>query len=260
MIESLVPYERARAKQQVEASFFRLVQGQEATFSENSASRDLGQKGRWLQSRLAEDLQSPSPLKINGFSIHLAASKVTIGDWNPSKSLFLGGDSKISREQFLRTFGVYRPTGGFWSWSGAAFPKLNEFNSAGQIVVVEPDQGVHIIYDPHRDQAGDRDVPWDCLNLQPGTNVVLATWSMARIEELLTRKYEPHGWAQIDSIRGSMGFDSIRFGAPVRTADVIEGLQKGLVLIDSGMTSKSSRNRFLWRGSRRFWNLTEDRD
>ena len=152
---------RHRAKREVEKSFFRLIQGRQAAGSDGARVSDNAQRGRWLQARLAEDLGSMSSAKIMGFSVHKSSSKVTIGDWNPTASLFSGPSAKMSRDSFLQAFGVPRP-GGFFSWSGSVFPRINQFNDFGQMLRVDPKVGITVIYRASSDRRA-IDIPWELI-------------------------------------------------------------------------------------------------
>ncbi len=249
---------RSIAKREIEEAFFRLLQGRPSDGGGFSTTRYLGIHGKWIQSELASDLGSESLAKINGFSVHQASSKVTIGDWNPSFSLFTGSAPALSRDEFLRVFARYKPESNYWSWSGQAFPKVNKFTESGQSIIIDAIDGVNIIYNSSRDVRVGCDIPWGAIGVGRNSEVLLANWSMSRIQDLLSRKYEPFGWAQIGANPEHLNFESIRFGRPINAPHLIEGMINGSVILDSGMTSQSGRNRFLWRGSRKFWEVTAD--
>jgi hypothetical protein len=122
---------------------------------------------------------------------------------------------------------------------------------------VDPKVGLTVIYSAARDSRA-IDIPWDSIEAEPRDHVTLAFWSVDRITDLLFQKFDPFGWAQITTDPKSNAFDSITFGRPVNTTLLFSGLINGTAMLDSGMTNKSGRNRFLFRGSRRFWNDVED--
>jgi hypothetical protein len=248
---------RNEAQLLIEKTFFRFVQGSEKQ-DWRGASHDPGSSGRTLQTAIARELGAADTRKILGFSITQESPKVTLGDWNPSSALFLGANQKIDRTAFLEIFGATSKAGGHLTWSGSAFPKVGTYSSSGQTIVANTRDGVKILFDQKFDSSLSRKIPWRVLEANPNEVLTLAHWSRERLTELLSDKYQPFGWAHLCSKKGSHRIDSIRFGRPVEFKDLILGLNNGALIIDSGMTSKSGRNRLLWRSTKKFWDEISD--
>jgi len=215
-----------------------------------------GSVGQWLESQFGVRANSSATADWKGYELKTGKNKTTFGDWSADVYLWKIPNSGINgRDEFLKTFGTQsranRP--GRYSWSGKVFPTVNTVNEYGQIMTVEPNGDIKILYHYSRDQRNDKSkiIP---SSLQRD-NVVLAHWYATSLKTRVHDKFGINGWVKISSSKGMIS--EMHIGPPMKYKEWLYHVKNGTIFLDSGMyydpIKPNVRPYSNWRASNKFW-------
>lgn len=231
--------------------FCTKVKGRKPDTSSSNQKHD-GKDGHWLETAMGITHNASNAPDISGFEMkNDTTSKTSFGDWSADYYIFKDEKYKINRDEFLEIFGAPNPKKEFRpSWSGRVCPKINGYNSSGQILSVDELNNILAIYSYEKDHRENKNeiVPIN-MRLQ---NLVLAKWNTASIKTKVENKFNKSGWFKCT--KNSEGFyDQIVFGDPINFDTWINGVKNGLIFFDSGMYKGNTRNYSQWRASNAYW-------
>jgi len=159
------------------------------------------EEGHWLEERFCVQRNAHKSADCFGYEIKKASDKITFGDWSADEYIFRSGVvllqhnthvpiDALDRNMFMCLFGTYHTEKKRFSWSGSSCPKMNEMNSYGQMMVMDPQENIYIIYSPHFDIFGADKPSWVWLR----EVTVLAFWSRAKIHQHVCQKFNQRGF------------------------------------------------------------------
>ena len=227
------------------------VRGKRAD-SSMANSRHDGKDGHWLERQMGISANRDNNPDLLGYEMkNQTTSKTTFGDWSANYYIYKDKSTGISRDDFLTIFGKSNMSKGErYSWSGEPCPKINCFNSFGQILSVDDQNNIVALYYFSEDASVNKSeiVP---LRFQL-ENLVLARWDENSIRQKLERKFNQKGWFKCLKDRDGV-YESIVFGNPIDFENWIALVKTGDVFFDSGMYQGNSRNYSQWRANNGFW-------
>ena len=132
-------------KQKIVKLFNKNVKGKIPDSSASNARHD-GKDGHWLEVQMGVAHNASNAPDLFGFEMKNAtSSKTTFGDWSASYYIFKDEKYGIDREQFLMIFGAPNlAKQNRYSWSGKPIPKIDIYNSFGQILKVDEIGRAHV--------------------------------------------------------------------------------------------------------------------
>lgn len=252
MSELATPQESPETiKQKIIDLFNRNVKGKRSDTTSSNQGHD-GRGGHWLETQMGVKHNAKNEPDLWGFEMkNNTSTKTTFGDWSASYYIYKDKDIGISRTQFMEIFGSPNAEkDNRYSWSGKPTPKIDAYNSFGQILKIDAENNIYAYYSYSKDQRAEKSkiVP---KNLQKEL-VVLATWSKEKMRKKVEAKFNKLGWFKCN--KGSEGiYSSISFGPPINFEFWIAGVRKGDIFFDSGMYVGNYRNYSQWRASNRYW-------
>ena len=240
-----------KVKQKIIRLFNKNVRGKIPDSSASNIRHD-GKDGHWLEVQMGVAHNASNSPDLYGFEMkNDTSSKTTFGDWSASYYIFKDEKYGIDREQFLVIFGAPNlAKENRYSWSGKPTPKIDVYNSFGQILKVDEAGNIFAMYSFKEDTRVDKDkiVPKDMQK----NNLVIAEWSAEMMKKRVEQKFNKLGWFKC--LKDSTGtYSSIVFGAPIRFSSWIKGVRKGLIFFDSGMYQGNVRPYSQWRADNRYW-------
>ncbi|SUP42849.1 LlaMI family restriction endonuclease [Veillonella criceti] len=266
-------------------NFFRAyVKGQVPDVTGRNERHD-GKEGNWLEEQFGKSPDADNHADFYGYELkNETTSKTSFGDWSANRyiykkscysHLFDGKTPTQRQDSFCRIFGAPNPDkNNRYSWSGRPVPKINKYNSFGQILkIVEPNESwgtpfdtpirefdILAVYSFSKDMRENKDfiIP---KPLQQ-ENLIIAHWfgleslSIKRGDKCLKQKLEDKfndmGWFTCKTdLNGK--YDRICFGAPFNYNSWLELIRRGIVFFDSGMHEGNIRPYSQWRASNQFW-------
>ena len=238
-------------KRQIVDLFNSKVRGKKPDTSESNIGHD-GKGGHWLEVQMGVPHNASNSADLNGFEMKDdTSSKTTFGDWSANYYIFKHGDHGISRDEFMKIFGAPNPEKkGRYSWSGKPTPKLDSYNSFGQILTIDQNNNILATYSYEKDLRPDKKVivPKDMQK----NNLVLARWDSVFLRVRVERKFNKLGWFKC--VRNADGvYTNIVFGKPINFDFWITEVKKGNIYFDSGMYQGNSRNYSQWRADNKYW-------
>lgn len=261
---------RNAIKQEIKNIFDEKIRGKEPVPKSNRENHD-GWEGHWLEEQFGVVANNRNEADYKGFEIKdSTGSKTTFGDWPVDEYIFFSHkkcaedsakasacpkckNSQLNRDkEFLHIFGTPNPKKkNRYSWSGSVFPKVGETNFYGQTLEISNDGDVKAIYHFSKDERENKN------SLLPENlkidYVVLAKWRAASLKEKL-KKFGRYGWAKcVQPARGHGIYTAIEFGRPINFDAWLEGLRKGIIILDSGMYEGNRRPYSCWRASNSYW-------
>lgn len=212
-----------------------------------------GKDGHWLERQMGIKANASNTPDLFGFEMkNDTGSKTSFGDWSANYYIFKDNEYGISRDDFFNIFGKpNEKKGGRPSWSGEPIPKINRYNSFGQILEVDKQNNIFAVYSFDKDQRANKKslVPF---NLQKN-DLILAKWDAESIKLKLERKFDELGWFKCLKDKNGI-YQTIVFGGPITFKKWIMGVKSGLVYFDSGMYSGNFRPYSQWRAGNAYWN------
>lgn len=239
------------AKKRIITLFRENVRGKKADTTLSNIRHD-GKSGHWLEKQMGISHNASNSPDIDGFEMkNFTRSKTTFGDWSASYYLYRDEKYGITRDQFITIFGAPNILKkNRYSWSGKPCPKINEFNTFGQKLVVDDSNNIFAIYSFSKDLREDKSlvVP----KLIQKDNLIIATWDAEMMKRRVEDKFNKLGWFKC--LTDSDGvYTTIVFGDPITFESWIEGVKKGLIYFDSGMYVGNIRPYSQWRADNRYW-------
>lgn len=240
-----------QAKNKIIDLFNQNVKGRKADITSSNARHD-GSGGHWLEKQMGIKHNASNEPDIDGFEMkNHTTSKTTFGDWSASYYIFKDKEYGISRDQFMRIFGAPNLSKkGRYSWSGKPVPKIDSYNTFGQILRVDETGNIFAIYSFEKDQRKDKAqiVP---ENMQVN-ELVIARWDAEMMKSRVEKKFNMLGWFKCLTDASGI-YRKIVFGAPITFDTWIEGVRKGLIYFDSGMYEGNKRPYSQWRADNKYW-------
>jgi len=213
-----------------------------------------GKDGHWLEKQMGIAHNRATEPDLLGFEMKNATSgKTTFGDWSADYYIFKNPESKLTRTEFIRTFGKPNAAKEYrYSWSGSPIPTVNHNSSynGSRLVIDDTTNNISIVYDYSNDPRTDKHliVP-EHLQID---NIILAQWLGTSLARNLERKFGQGGWFKC--YKNSEGvYNRIAFGEPITFENWISWVKKGIVFFDSGMYDGNLRNYSQWRANNSHW-------
>ena len=259
-------------KQKIIELFYENVKGKCPDVS-NCNQRHDGKNGHWLERQFGVSANGNNAADLLGFELkNQTTSKTTFGDWSANRYIYKDGDfvnlfekngtiAAQRQDEFCRIFGKANESkNGRFSWSGIPCPKINSFNSFGQILIVTDTLDIVAVYSYSKDLRTNKEeiVP---LQLQQD-NLVIAHWFGLEspttkqkdkcLKVKLESKFNDKGWFTCKT--GDDGtYQRICFGEPMTYENWIKLVQEGTVFFDSGMYQTNKRPYSQWRAENKYW-------
>lgn len=255
--------------------FHEHVKGRVPDVSGRNIRHD-GRRGHWLEAQFGVSANADNKADLYGYELknETISGKTTFGDWSANEYIFKigpyvdffdGSSFSAKQDSFCRMFGKSNPLkNGRYSWSGSPIPKIGNYNSFGQIMIIEPNKDIVIYYSYEEDHRLDKNliIP---AQLTHGP-VELARWygefwplgvsknlRDKTLKEKLEDKFNNLGWFTCKT-DASGAYNSICFGDPVTFDNWILLVANGTVYFDSGMYEGNGRPYSQWRANNDYWN------
>jgi hypothetical protein len=251
--------DKKEAKRKIIQLFNKNVKGKIPDISKSNKKHD-GKDGHWLEKQMGIKHNADNEPDIFGFEMkNNTTSKTSFGDWsadyyiyNEDKNFFNKKRIVDNRDTFLKIFGG-NPTGinGRFSWSGKSVPKIKKFNDFGQILEVDKNNNILVIYNFNKDKRLNKDkiIPEHMKK----NKLLLAKWSNDFIKNKVESKFNHDGWFKCQRESRNGAYTRIVFGGPINFDSWIDGVKKGLIYFDSAMHVGNSRNYSQWRADNKYW-------
>ena len=233
--------------------------------------RHDGRNGHWLEQQFGISANADNNADLWGYELkNQTTSKTTFGDWSANEYVFtnpkyqdlFNGHSKHEKQNsFVRIFGKANAgKGGRYSWSGSPCPKINVYNDYGQIMIIEKNKDIVILYSYSEDQRENKSsiVPlWlqiDCLEIARwyGVTSDSTNHSGKCLKDKLEDKFNQKGWFTCKTDETGR-YNRICFGKPINYDEWIKLVEKGTIYFDSGMYEGNDRPYSQWRANNFFW-------
>ena len=251
--------------------FRKNVKGKTPDVSGRNVRHD-GREGNWLEEQFGKHPDADNHADFFGYELkNQTTSKTTFGDWSANEYVYTNTDfsgvftSKKKYENqwaFCRIFG--KPNmekGGRYSWSGQPIPKYGKYNDFGQMLTIDNNRDIVVLYSYSKDNRENKEdiIP---LLLQE-ENIVLARWyginkptsAPARqksLKQKLEDKFNDQGWFTCK--KGEDGtYQKICFGKPMNYDNWLELVKTGMVFFDCGMYEGNKRPYQQWRANNHYW-------
>lgn len=257
-------------KQKLIDIFRNKVKGRIPDVSGCNARHD-GKEGQWLEKQFGKNPDADNHADFWGFELknETTSGKTTFGDWSANRYIFKTGPysylfkqpKQTPQDVFCKFFGKKNDNkNGRYSWSGSPIPRLNQYNDFGQIMKIESNSDIVILYSYSKDKRPDKAhiLP---LELQK-IDIELARWfgttspsgkrSDKCLRDKLEDKFNQSGWFTCKK-DCSGKYCKICFGAPMDYQSWIKLVQKGIVYFDSGMYQGNNRPYQQWRANNDLW-------
>jgi len=223
-------------------------------------SKHCGAEGHWLELQMGITPNGSNEADLLGYEMKKETStKTTFGDWAPNLSLWgrkrpYDEIEKIDRDtEFLKYFGQPNlKKDGRLSWSGKPSPKINAYNTFGQILTIDEDENILALYSFSKDQRSNKDelIP----NVFKRDNLIIAKWEKESLKGKVERKFNDKGWFKCFKDPSGV-YESIGFGDPFDYNDWIKLVKLGVAYYDSGMYAGNKRPYAMWRASNNHWDV-----
>ena len=238
-------------KQKIIKLFNKNVRGKKPD-TNGSNLKHAGKEGHWLEKQMGVASNANNSPDLFGYEMkNHTGSKTTFGDWSASFYIWHDKDHNILRDDFLQIFG--KPNlkkKGRYSWSGEPVPKINQYNSFGQILLVDDEGNIVIEYSFSHDQRADKKalIPKQMQK----EHLVLARWDKDWMAKKVESKFNQKGWFKC--LKNTDGvYSEIVFGEPMTYENWLIGVREGLIFFDSGMYQTNLRNYSQWRANNAYW-------
>jgi len=206
----------------------------------NYNARHDGAEGHWLETLMGLSHNASNAPDLLGYEMKKGTkSKTTFGDWSPDIALWKERKPyeeihRLDRDsEFLKFFGKpNEKKRGRPSWSGEPAPKINHYNSFGQILDVDNEQNIRALYSYSKDSRANKSTLLPVFFHKE--ELVLAIWEKESLKGKLERKFNQKGWFKC--YKNDEGFfTSIGFGPPMNYERWLTLVRRGIVFFDSGM-------------------------
>lgn len=231
--------------------FLKNVKGRKADTA-GSNIKHSGSGGHWLEKQMGVIHNASNAPDIKGFEMkNHTTNKTTFGDWSANYYIFRDKEFGISRTQFMRIFGAPNPLKqNRYSWSGRPVPKIDTYNSFGQLLKVDEIGNISAMYSYEEDTRQNKaEIVPESMQKD---DLDIAIWDEKIMKSRVERKFNLQGWFKCIKDKDGI-YQKIVFGAPINFETWIEGVRKGLIFFDSGMYEGNSRNYSQWRADNKYW-------
>lgn len=238
-------------KQRIIKLFNQNVKGRIPDTSTSNIRHD-GRGGHWLEVQMGISHNANNSPDLFGFEMkNNTSNKTTFGDWSADYYIFKDERYGINRSDFLTIFGAPNATKeNRHSWSGKPTPKIDIYNSFGQILKVDKKGNISATYSFTEDKRVDKSKI--VSKIMQKDDLVIARWSAEMMKRRVEDKFNMLGWFKC--LKNPEGvYSSIVFGAPINFDTWIDGVRKGLIYFDSGMYEGNIRPYSQWRADNKYW-------
>ncbi len=243
--------ELEKFKQRIIEIFKKKVKGKKSDTSAANQRHD-GKEGHWLETQMGIAHNRKTAPDLFGFEMkNQAGSKITFGDWSPDYKIFRDKAVLLSRDSFLRIFGMPNTEkNNRYSWSGRPCPKIDCYNLCGQILKIDSENNIVVFYSFKNDARPNK------LRIVPLSmrreRLLLVRWDADAMRKRVEKKFNNRGWFQCRKDKNGI-YNEIIFGKPICFETWILGVKKGLVFFDSGMYQGNNRPYSQWRAVNKYW-------
>ena len=249
-------------KEQIVELFNQKVKGKDICLDEQN-SNHCGKEGHWLETQMGIKHNSKNEPDLYGYEMKKSSPKTTLGDFSASEYAFSKknkrnsinslnnwtDDNKLERNNFIKIFGNPNPAkNNRYSWSGSCVPTYNKWNSNGQILTIDENNDIVIIYSFSNDT---RLIKEEFPSFLKNDNIVIALWKSEKMKPHIDNKFNKKGFFICKKIGAT--YEKICFGSPFNFEYFIEGIKTHKIIFDSGMYDGNSRNYSQFRGRPSFW-------
>lgn len=250
--------------------FEEKVKGKHSNLTGRNIKHD-GREGHWLEEQFGKHPDAGNHADFFGYELKNETTiKTTFGDWPANEYIFKNSNFKEifcektaakNKDIFCQIFGKPNPKkNNRYSWSGKPFPKINAYNNYGQILIIEKNKDIVAYYSYSKDKRENKAkiVP-KCLQKD---NLELARWfgvadrngnkTNKCLCSKLKNKFGDKGWFTCKKDKNGK-YNEICFGDPFTFNQWLNLVEKGIVILDSGMYQGNSRPYSMWRASNKYW-------
>lgn len=239
-------------KQEIINLFLTNVKDKEIKLDNYNASH-CGKEGHWLEKQMNIKQNQKNLPDINGFEMKKETNSVTTFiDKVPSKKLLLGNiikpKEKVNKLIFWNMFGSKKQsdevTLGGW--------KINKYDNNGQILVVDKDNNIQIIYNYIEDKRKNKSEIID--NFYKLEKQIILQWNMEDIKKCIDNKFNVKGFFICKKNNASASYNKICFGKAFSFEQWINDVKLGKIYYD-GYSKCNGRWRGCFRANNTYWNL-----
>jgi len=249
-------------KQHIITLFNNNVKGKEICL-EGKNILHCGKEGHWLEKQMGIIHNAKNEPDIKGYEMKKSSIKTTLGDFSASEYAFSKNNKrttinnnnnwsdeiKMARNEFIRFFGNPNPNkNNRYSWSGSCVPTYNNWNFAGQNLLVLENNDLVIYYSFSKDTRSRKN---DFPEFLQHDNIMIAIWKAEKMKPHIENKFNKKGFFICKKIEDK--YNKICFGKTFDFEYFIECIKNKKIIFDSGMYEGNSRNYSQFRGSN-FWN------
>ncbi len=238
---------------------------------EDINNKHCGKEGHWLETKMGISHNSKNEPDLYGYEMKKDSSKITFGDFSASEYLFSKNKEyiiqynnwndielpNISKNDFIQYFGTpNEKKKNRYSWSGKCVPSYNIWNMFGQILQVDENNNIYVLYSFEKDTRENKNTLPKILQKE---NIMIAFWKENKIRNHIDNKFNINGFFICKKTNGI--YDKICFGKKFDYNYFIECIKNGIIIFDSGMYQSNSRNYSLFRSNmNNFWSklITEE--
>ncbi len=191
--------------QQIVELFIQKIKGREVCL-DNKNEKHCGKEGHWLETQMGLKHNSKNEPDLYGYEMKKSSPKTTLGDYSASEYAFSkknkrniinqnnnwNDDNKLERSDFIKIFGNPNPAkNNRYSWSGSCVPTYNKWNSNGQILIVNENNDIVIIYSFSKDS---RSMKEDFPTFLKNDNIIIALWKSEKMKLHINNKFNKKGF------------------------------------------------------------------
>lgn len=230
---------------------------------DNQNTKHCGKEGHWLETQMGIKHNSKNEPDIFGYEMKKSSNKTTLGDFSASEYIFSKNNKRnsinilnnwtdeinLTRDDFIKIFGNSNPCkNNRHSWSGSCIPTYNKWNSNGQILTINDNNDIIIVYSFSNDT---RIIKEGFPTFLKNDNIVIALWKSEKMKPHIENKFNKKGFFICKKIGAT--YEKICFGSPFNFEYFIECIKNNKIIFDSGMYCGNSRNYSQFRGGPTFW-------
>ncbi len=145
-----------------------------------------------------------------------------------------------------------------YSWSGSCIPKYNKWTDSGQILRIDENNNILIVYSYDKDKRTSKTTEkWK------NKEICIAIYDNIKMKKHVTDKFNQKGFFVCKKNKDNY-YDKICFGPPISYEVFIKNIKNGNIFFDSGMYHDDDKPNIKpysqWRASKKFWNnlITEE--
>jgi hypothetical protein len=221
-------------------------------------SNHCGKEGHWLETQMGIKHNSKNEPDLYGYEMKKSSPKTTLGDYSASEYAFSNknkrnsinslnnwtDDTKLERNDFIKIFGNPNPSkNNRYSWSGTCVPTYNKWNPNGQILTINENNDIVIIYSYSKDT---RNIKEGFPSFLKNDNIVIALWKSEKMKPHINNKFNNMGFFICKKIGAT--YEKISFGSPFDFEYFIQCIKNEKIIFDSGMYHGNNRNYSQFRG------------